>query len=162
MKYTLKFSILWVSLILFSACSVKEYQLSTPKIIILKTPQIKFADTGYIRKDANSVQIELYSSGQPVKRIEINTLVCVDDEGCIRKSSFNREYLNENYSDDLLLHVALGEKIFDGKNFILTDDGFEQHIKNSDYNITYRVNKQEIYFKDRLNHILIRFKTILP
>jgi len=162
MKYILKYYILWASLMLFSACSVKEYQHSSAKIIILKTPRIKFADTGYIRKDANSVEIELYSSGQPVKRIEINTLVCVDDEGCIRKSSFNREYLNENYGDDLLLHVTLGEKIFDGKNFKSTDDGFEQQIKNASYNITYRVNKREIYFKDRINHILIRFKTILP
>jgi hypothetical protein len=155
------FYILLGCVLLFSSCSVKEYQTNSAKIIILKTPKIKFADTGYIRQSGDSLQIELYSAGVPIKRIEINHLICIDDEGCIRKSSFNAEYLNENYEDDLLLHVTQGEKIFDGKNLTETDDGFKQQIKNSSYDITYRVNKREIYFKDRLNHILIRFKTVL-
>jgi hypothetical protein len=155
------FSILWVSLVLFNGCAVKEYHKSEAKVIILKTPQIKFADTGYIRHNGDAVQLELYSGGQPVKRIEMNHLICVDNEGCLSKSSFNSEYLDKSYPDDLLLHVSLGKAIFEGKKLIKTDDGFEQKIKSKEYNITYRVSSKEIYFKDKNNHILVRFKTIL-
>ncbi len=155
------FSILWVSLILFSGCALKEYHKSEAKVIILKTPQIKFADTGYIRHNGDAVQLELYSGGQPVKRIEMNHLICVDSEGCLSKSSFNSEYLHKSYPDDLLLHVSLGKAIFEGRNLMKTDDGYEQKIKSKVYNITYRVNSKEIYFKDKANRILIRLKTIL-
>jgi len=154
------FSILWVSIFFFSSCSVKEYTKSEAKVVILKTPQIKFADTGYIRQSGNALKLELYSGGQPVKKIEINHLICVD-EGCMSKSSFNEEYLSDSYPDDLLLHVILAKPIFKSQNIIKTDSGFEQKIKNSKYDIVYRVNNREIYFKDRINRILIRFKTIL-
>ena len=155
------FSILWVSIFFLSGCSIKEYAKSEAKIVILKTPQIKFADTGYIRQNGDALELELYSSGQPVKKIDINHLVCVN-EGCMSKSSFNNKYLVKDYPDDLLLHVIQAKPIFKSQNLSETDTGFEQKIDNGKFNITYRVNSKETYFKDRLNHILIRFKTILP
>lgn len=157
--YMKKFFTLWVSLLLFSGCAIKEYHRSEAKVIILKTPQIKFADTGYIRHNGDAVQLDLYSGGVPVKRIEINHLICVD-EGCLSKSSFNSEYLNEHYPDDLLLHVSQAKPIFEAKNLDKNDLGFEQNLKAKNYDITYKVNTKETYFKDRRNRILIRFKTI--
>ncbi len=155
------FSLMLLSLFFFSACSIKEYHKSEAKVIILKTPQMKFSDTGYIRHNGDALELELYSAGQPIKHIKMHHLICVD-EGCMTKSSFNREYLDESYPDDLLLHVSQAKPIFENKNLKTTDSGFEQKLKNSDYHITYRVNADEIYFKDRLNHILIRFKPIFP
>ncbi len=149
------------ALLYFSGCATKEYKKSEAKLIILKTPQIKFADTGYIRHNGDAVQLELYSGGQPIKRIEIGKLICVDDEGCLSKSSFNSDYLHKSYPDNLLLHVILGQTLFESENLIKTDDGFEQKIRSKEYDISYKVNKNEIYFKDKKNHILIRFKTIL-
>jgi hypothetical protein len=154
-------SILWVSIFFFSGCSIKEYTKSEAKVVILKTPLIKFADTGYIRQKADALELELYSGAQPVKRIEINHLICID-EGCMSKSTFNEEYLSKNYPDDLLLHVIQAKPILKAQNLLKTDSGFEQKIDNGKYNIIYRVNSRETYFKDRINHILIRFKTILP
>ncbi len=155
------FFILIYTILFFTGCSTKTYDTSKAKIVILKTPLIKFADTGYIRQNANTLELELYSSGQPVKKIEINYLICVD-EGCMSKSGFNEKYLNKNYPDNLLLHVIQAKPIFNKKNMLKKEFGFEQNIKNDNYNIIYRVNDKEIYFKDRQNHILIRFKTILP
>lgn len=159
MTYMRKFFILWASVWLLGGCALREYHHSEAKVIILKTPQIKFADTGYIRHDGDSVQLDLYSGGVPVKRIEMDHLICVD-EGCMSKSSFNSRYLNPAYPDDLLLHVSLGKKIFEGKNLRVNDLGFEQNIQSENYNIHYRVSEREIVFKDRTNHILIRFKSL--
>lgn len=161
MRCMIKFFILWASLVLLGGCALKEYHHSEAKIIILKTPQIKFADTGYIRHEGDAVQLDLYSGGQPVKRIEMHHLICVD-EGCMSKSSFNTRYLHPSYPDDLLLHVSLGEKIFEGKNLIANDLGFEQNIQSETYDIRYRVSGREIVFKDSANHIMIRFKTLMP
>ncbi|MEA3521908.1 MAG: hypothetical protein U9R50_02955 [Campylobacterota bacterium] len=150
-----------ITLFLLSACSVKEYHKSEAKIVLLKTPKIKFSDTGYLRYNGDALELELYSGGQPIKHIKMNHLICVD-EGCMTKSSFNAEYLSSHYPDDLLLHVSQGEPIFKNTNLKTTDLGFEQKFKNDNYNIIYRVQSNEIYFKDRINHILIRFKTLLP
>jgi hypothetical protein len=159
MRCMIKFFILWASVVLLGGCALKEYHHSESKIIILKTPQIKFADTGYIRHNGDALQLDLYSGGHPIKRIEMNHLICVD-EGCMTKSSFNTMYLHPSYPDDLLLHVSQGKKIFEGKNMIVNDLGFEQKIQSDGYSILYRVSADEIFFKDRANHIMIHFKTI--
>ncbi len=89
-----KFFILWVSLfaLLFTGCSTKHYTVSEPKIITLKTPKLKFADTGYIRHDETSVEVELFTAGVAVEKISIDESVCVS-AGCMDEGKFVKEYL---------------------------------------------------------------------
>ena len=145
--------------IFFSACSIKNYEHTDTKIVIIKSPKIKFSDIGYVRHTSDAIELELFIAGHVFQKIHINHLICMN-EGCMSKSSFNEDYLNNSYPTTLLQNIILGHKIYGGKNLLKTSDGFNQVIKNNDVNIKYRVNSQEIFFKDRKNHIIIKMKDI--
>ncbi len=158
-----KFFILWVSiLILFiGGCSTKYYQFSEPKIITLKTPKIKFADTGYIRHDNTSVEVELFAAGVAVEKISIaDDQVCVS-AGCMREAEFVKEYLNRDYPTDTMRQVVLGKDIFGSKGSSEMCNGtLYQYIRNEEMDIVYRRKPNEIYFKDRLNGVIIKIEDL--
>jgi len=146
-------------ILLFSACSIKNYEHSESKVISIKTPKLKFSDLGYLKRSDEAVRLELFVAGRNVQNITINHLICVDD-GCMRKSSFNREVLHPSYPDDMLQNIILGREIYDAKNLVKKSDGFEQSVKTKEVEIRYRVTSKEIYFKDKKNHILFKIKDI--
>ena len=154
MKYLFLFLTLF-----FSACSIKNYERNETKVIILKSPKIKFADTGYIRSTDKSIALEMFVAGQRVESIEINHLICVKS-GCMSKSGFNAEYLHHSYPSELLQNVLLGRTIYEGKNLTKTQDGFEQKIETSDVDIVYKKTQREISFKDKKNKILLKIKEL--
>jgi len=154
MKYFLVVFVLFLS-----ACSIKNYEHTSAKIVIIKSPKIKFSDIGYIRHTDDAIELELFFAGRVYKKIDINTLICVDN-GCMTKSSFNEKYLSKYYPTSLLQNIILGKKIYDGVNSTKQNDGFIQQIKDLHVNIKYRVNAKEIYFKDVYNHILIKIKGV--
>ncbi len=143
----------------FSACSIKNYEQTSSKIIIIKSPKIKFADLGYIRNSDKALELELFLAGKAIKKIQINHLVCVD-EGCMSKSSFNDEYLSASYPDELLQNILLGLEIYNGKNRVKTLNGFEQYIKSENVDIRYSVTPSVTMFKDRKNRIIFKIKEI--
>ena len=132
--------------------------MNESKIIVIKSPQIKYADLGYIRGHGNALKIELYEMGNVVKSIEINNFICVDD-GCMLKSVFNKKYLNGSYPADILENVILGHAIYDGKNLRKLYDGYVQNIKDKDVDITYEVTSQGIRFRDNQNGILVKISS---
>ena len=144
-------------MLLLNACSIKNYEQTQSKIIIIKSPQLKFADLGYVRNSDKAIEIELFIAGKSVKKISINHLVCVD-EGCMSKSAFNEEYLNAAYPNDLLQNIILGRKIYAGENSVNIDDGFAQKIQTQDVDINYSVTSHVISFKDRKNQIIFKIK----
>ncbi|HIP20441.1 MAG TPA: hypothetical protein EYG70_04895 [Sulfurimonas sp.] len=152
-------SSLFFVLFLFSSCSIKNYEHSKSKIIIIKTKNLKFSDLGFVKNSANAVRLELFVAGQNIQNIEINHLICLN-EGCMTCSSFNSEYLNENYPDTILQNIILGKAIYEQKNFQRNKYGFEQRIQNAEVDILYKVNQNEIYFKDKKNKILFKIKDI--
>ena len=153
-----KFSLLAFALF-FSACSIKNYERTQSKIIIIKSPKIKFADVGYVRNSDKAVELELFLAGQAIEKISINHLVCVSD-GCMSKSGFNADYLNASYPDEILQNILLGRSVYDGKNKTLTQNGFEQRIQNSKVDIRYVVDQNQIFFKDKKNSIIIKIKDV--
>jgi len=124
-------------------------------LIVLKTPKIKYADLGYIRSNSDEVRADLFVVGSLVQSIEISRLICVN-EGCLSKSSFNKDYLHASYPDDLITNVLLGRPIFDKTSFQKTDRGFIQELKSADYNVIYKVEDGDISFKDRQNKFIIK------
>jgi len=156
-----KYFTLWVSLfalLFLSGCGAKPFVHESAATIIMKTPKIKFADTGYIRSNKNVVALEFFSAGMAVGKFEIENLVCVDGEGCIRKSSFNEEYLSKHYPDTLMENVLRSKPIYEGINLLQSEHGFEQHIMDEYVDIKYKVTERQIYFKDRSNSVLIKIK----
>ncbi len=156
MRFYIK-STLLIFLIFFSACSIKEYEQTQAKVIIIKSPKIKFSDLGYIRNTDKILELELFMAGTAVEKITINHLICTS-EGCMSKSGFNYDYLNSSYPDDLLQNILLGNEIYEGKNRVKTTDGFEQNINSVDVNIKYRVDSKVIFFKDKKNRIIFKIK----
>jgi hypothetical protein len=157
-----KFCILWVSLIalFMMGCSPKHYELSEPKIITLKTPKLKFADTGYIRHDDSSLEVELFTAGVAVEKISIGDQVCVS-AGCMSEEAFVKEYLYPDYPRDTMRNVLLGKDIFSGKGKEEMCDGrLFQFIRNEEMDIIYRRGRGEIYFKDRLNSLIIKIEDL--
>jgi len=152
MKY-----ILLIFILLFSACSVKNYETTQTKVIIIKSPQIKFSDLGYIRNTGDSLEMELFMAGKSIQKITINHLICVN-EGCLSKGGFNEDYLNKNYPSDLLQNILLAKPIYDGKNKQKIDDGYIQNIKSLHVDISYRVSSSVTFFKDKKNKIIIKIK----
>ena len=143
--------------LLFTACSTKNYEITQTKIIIIKSPKLKFADVGYLRNSEKSIELELFAAGKAIEKITINHLICMS-EGCMTKSGFNKDYLNEAYPTGLLQNILLGNVIYGGKNRVQTDLGFEQKIEDEDVNITYRVSSDATFFKDRKNKIIFKIK----
>jgi len=152
MKYLLLFITLF-----FTACSVKNYEKTETKIIIIKTEKLKFADLGYVRNSADAVELELFVAGKSVFRVAFDSGVCTHD-GCMSRSAFNENYLHTAYPDELLQNILLGKAIYGGVYVKKTEDGFEQRLQNPYVNITYRVNASETHFKDTKNKILIKIK----
>ena len=157
----MKFSTLWASvvLILFSGCTSKNYAPAESKLVILKTKKLKFNDLAYIRYDGDAIQMDLYTVGTAVERLEIDSLICVS-EGCMRKSSFNDAYLSAYYPDTILQNILLSRVILNGEGMRDVCSGFVQKIKSEHYDITYKVSKNETSFKDRKNKILIKIKRV--
>ena len=146
-----------IFILLFSACSIKTYEHTQAKIIIIKSPKIKFGDIGYIRNTQSDIELELFMAGTAIEKITINHLICTS-EGCMSKSGFNEDYLHSSYPDDILQNILLGKEIYNGKNKTKTADGFTQKISNLHVDISYSVNPQVVFFKDRKNKIIFKIK----
>ncbi len=154
------FFTLWVSLWLLGGCAMKKPAVSQPYVIVFKTPQWRFADTGYIRRGDGVTELEVFEAGQRLLRLQIAKTVCVESEGCIGKKQFNARYLSSDYPGNLFAHVLRGEPIYAKLNLKKTPEGFEQAIQLPEADIVYRVENAKVYFKDRKNHILIKLKPI--
>ncbi|MFT7860238.1 MAG: hypothetical protein ABXS93_04800 [Sulfurimonas sp.] len=127
-------------------------------MLVFKSKQFRFADIAYVGANQESLAIDLYVVGKAFKKITIDGMICIEGEGCMRKSSFNEEYLSGAYPDDLLKNVFLAKPIFGGKNLEKTSSGFKQKIRGNGVDIIYKIDGQRVYFKDRMNKILIKIK----
>ncbi|MDY0117410.1 MAG: hypothetical protein RBR59_07540 [Sulfurimonadaceae bacterium] len=156
MKYILSFLALLVAF-LFLGCSAKNYEHTQPKIFVIKSPKLKFADLGYLRNTNTSIELELFVAGTSVEKITINHLICVS-KGCMSKSGFNSEYLNASYPDEMLQNILLSEPIYNGLNKVITPIGYEQVIENEYVDIVYRVRQGAAFFRDRKNNISFKHK----
>ncbi|MDD5399714.1 MAG: hypothetical protein PHQ93_00810 [Sulfurimonas sp.] len=152
MKY-----ILLIFVLLFSACGTKKYEQTQTKIITIKSPKIKFSDVGYLRNSDKSVELELFMAGKCIEKIAVNHLICTST-GCMSKSGFNKDYLNQIYPDDIMQNMLLSHAIYNGKNLVKTDGGFEQQIKDETVDIFYKVDSHGVQFKDKKNDIIFKIK----
>ena len=156
----MRFFLLVSFVLLMGGCSIKEYTQTKSKLLTLKTKKLRFSDLAYLRNSGDALEVELFVAGHVFKRLTLNHLICISDEGCITKSRFNKEFLSTAYPNDLLGEVFLGKPIYNGKNLQKTSYGFMQTIDDEAVKILYKVSQQQIYFKDKKNHILIKIKEL--
>ncbi|CAA6804539.1 MAG: Unknown protein [uncultured Sulfurovum sp.] len=143
-----------------NSCSGKEAKKQESAFIVMKTPTVKFADMGFIYDTPSKVKVEVYTAGQPLVDLEINSQnICLSLMKCMDKKDFNKEVLSESYSDTLLENIFRGKPIFEKKNLEKQDNGFVQKIsKEGLYNISYSVVSGNRVFRDTINKIVIKVR----
>ncbi len=158
MRFIKTFFIPWVSLLFLTACT-KQYEKSESRLIIIKSKHLRYADLGYLYRNSDEVRADLFVAGKLVERLEVSTLVCVN-EGCLTKAGFNERYLHPSYPDDLILNVLLARPIFEQASLQRTPTGFIQTLKSDQYNIIYKIENGDIYFKDKQNRLMIKISKL--
>ncbi|MDD5210918.1 MAG: hypothetical protein PHV62_00755 [Sulfuricurvum sp.] len=157
-----KYFILWASILVFfmGGCSVKHYSISTPKVITIKTPKLKYSDMGYLRYEGDTVELELFTAGVSVEKISFDEKVCFS-AGCMDEEKFVKEYVYEGYPRDTLRRILQNAPIFDGNGTSESCGGvIFQFIRNEDMDILYRRARGEVFFKDRLNGLIIKISDV--
>jgi hypothetical protein len=146
--------------VLFSACTGKQPTKEESAFIVIKTPRMKYADLGFISNAPSLVKVNIYASGQPLVKFEINALnVCMSTFECMNKKAFNKKILSENYPDTLLEDIFRAKPIFDKENLQKNADGFTQKLKKEKaYDIHYTVKNGTRTFRDKINKILIKVR----
>lgn len=146
----------------FSGCALKDIKEQKSKFIVMKTPEIKFADMGFISISDDKLNIQIYSSGEAVLSLNIyKDKICSGLFQCMDKKSFNKKIFHQRYPDDTLENIFLAKPIFNGKNLKKTKDGFTQDILFSGTyiiysQISYTVSNDDIIFHDKTSNILIK------
>jgi len=112
---------------------------TTPVYAVIKTPDFKVADQGFLKEGFGYKALVIYKTGNvPVKIVVKNSVVCLNGR-CLNKKKFIKSFLGANYPSDFL------DKLLEykcPKNF-------------------YCIKKEDtILFKDRNKKITIFLKTI--
>jgi hypothetical protein len=111
---------------------------------------------GYVRREGDAVEVEIFTAGVAVEKISIESGVCISS-GCMSEEEFTRKYLYEGYPADTMRNILLGRDIFGGKGKSEMCNGtLYQYIRNDDMDFVYRRKPSEIYFRDHLNGIMIK------
>ena len=118
-----------VSLIfIFTGCfSTNEPQISSNSAtILIKTPNMKFNDKGFIFKFKDYTQVQIFSAGVAVLDMKIyEDKICRTTFKCQNLETFNKENLSSTYPDNFLKEL------------------FER-------------NQKEVIHRDKTNDILIK------
>jgi hypothetical protein len=156
----IKFLIISLILPLFLiSCSAKKPLKSDTCLVILKTKEIKFADSAFINIWNSKATISAYFAGKSVLNIEFAGNVCVNNM-CMAKDEFNSRFLEYTYYDNLFLDVLKGKELKLDGNIKKDKFGFMQKVRSDSYNIVYKVTKKEIFFRDSKNRIIIKLKEL--
>ncbi|MDD5548291.1 MAG: hypothetical protein PHI79_01705 [Sulfurovaceae bacterium] len=150
---------LLVFIFLMSGCATKDIREQKSKFIVIKTPEIKFADMGFVSTFDNRLNIQIYSSGEAVLSLDIyKDKICTSTFECMDKKKFNANFFNTTYySNDTLENIFLAKPIFNGGSVKKTDRGFTQKIFLYErYDISYTVSNDDIIFIDKTNNVLIK------
>ncbi len=152
---------LFFAIFLFLGCSSKEVLKSGSYTILFKTNSFKFYDSGFINQNKKSISIKIFGLGTPILDMNIyKKSICLNGN-CFKKEVFNNNYLSKFYPKEIMRNIMLAQPIFNSQNLTKEKNNFSQEIFQEDkFNIVYRVDKNKIYFKDRLNKILIKIKRI--
>ena len=156
-----KIGFFMATLLMMSSCTgkhlVKEENQESA-FIVIKTDKMRYADMGFIYKGDSFVKVEIYSMGQPIVSLDINSVnVCMSTFECMEKKDFNKKMLSVNYPDTLLENIFRGKAIFNAEGLEKKDNGFIQKVKKSKkYDITYSVISKKRIFRDKINKIVIK------
>lgn len=127
--------------------------------MVIKSPKLKYADSGFLKQSQNALHVELYSVGTPILSLQVNSNTCIN-KICYKNEQFNLQFLGYMYEKNMLKNILLKEPIYGGKNYQKTEHGFTQIIKDKNKNIYYNIEQNSTTFRDKSNKILIKIKSL--
>jgi len=132
----LKFFILSLLIIIFTGCGYKQPVSTKSATVVVKTPNLKFYDKGFIEKYQDKVRLTIFNFGVVIDDMTIyKDRVCKNFILCMDAAEFNSNYLDESYEKDFLYNLFNDEDI----NFKDKENGILIRIlydKNEDENNT--------------------------
>ena len=134
---------------------------SRSAIVTFMAKGIKVHDTAFVATDGKETSIQVYSAGNLVLDITSASMVCINSL-CLSDDEFCSKYLSEHYPKRLINTIVSKKRLnMDGIETIEYPGGFEQSIyEREKYDIRYSVKKDEVFFKDSMNRIVIKIKDI--
>ena len=154
------YKIFLVTLLFFTGCAYKiPYTSSKPYYIVIKNSQMAVAATGFIKKDDTRLNLQLFSAGTALLDLNIEENVC-SRYVCMSKENFNKEFFGIRHYEEFIDELFKLKPIYSERNLEKLKNGFEQKIVTSSYDITYRVEDENLYFKDKKNSVLIKLKEL--
>ncbi|EJA9299317.1 hypothetical protein MUK15_001030 [Campylobacter coli] len=142
-------------ILFFSACALKNQDYSSQKMkVVFSTPTIKINDFGFLKKENNALNLEVYKLGQAFFELKIKDKICINAV-CYDKKVFNQKFFKNVYYDDILSDILKANALWQGKNLEKTDCGFEQNLKAKNYEIFYQVCDNKVSFFDKISHTKI-------
>lgn len=153
-------SLLLSVLLLFTGCAIKrETVFSHPYKIVVKTRTIGIADAGFLRTSEGYKNLQIFSAGTLVFNLELSNNACLNGR-CTTREDFNTKLFGYPYYEHIMDDVLSQKKIFNGENVTAIKNGFEQTVKSRHYDIFYKVDGKNIYFRDKVNNVLIKLERI--
>ena len=150
-----------IFLLLFAGCSIKrDIKKSESYIVAIKMKNLRFNDMGFLKYGDNYIELQLFDLSSLVLDMKISDNICINSH-CFSKKEFNERFLSPFYPDTLLENVLNKKPVFKKVDFIKTDNGFVQKIDKKNIHIKYIISGDKIYFKDFLNHFLIKLKRVV-
>jgi len=155
-----KSNIFLIIITLFFIGCAKPQITSHSAVVILKTKGFRVYDTAFVKKTDQDINIEVYKAGVLSFTLFIGNMICINKE-CMDEEEFSVRFLNKYYPKKFL-KTLFNKKTLKLKNskIIQLKDGFKQSAKTKNYDILYISKKDSLFFRDRLNHILIKLTSI--
>lgn len=108
-----KISFSFLIALVFISCAIKQPIVTSSHTILIKTPQLKFYDKGFISKYDDYIHLQIFQVGNIVLDLKIyKDTVCQSTLECISSKEFNKKYLHNSYKDDFLYNIFSQKKIY--------------------------------------------------
>ncbi len=147
-------------LFLLSGCTTKiPITSSDTYLISIKNKQMALSDTGFLNHGKDYINVQILSAGAVLFNLEVQDNVCLDGR-CTSRMEFNKRFFDYPHYEAIISDILEMKPLYQGKNKVIIDDGFEQDIDLIESHISYKVQYKSLTFRDSKNGILIKLKEL--
>ena len=125
--------------LLLSSCAKRAFVINENALlkeganavsIAIKSGSIRLSEQGFVRLGDGKIDIEVYKLGKSVFNLKMGRKICINDERCVLKKSFNKHFFGKAYYKDLLEDIILSRPIKVEGYYIYEADSEHIYFKN--------------------------------
>ena len=147
-------------ILLLSGCATKIPIISSDTYLItIKNKQMALSDTGFLNHGKDYINVQIFSVGAVLFNLEVQENVCLDGR-CTSRMEFNKLFFEYPHYEAMINDILEMKPLYDGKNKVTMEGGFEQELDLLGSHISYKVQGKSLSFKDSKNGILIKLKEL--